>query len=281
MDENISMYELPASPGNSKVQRFCELSCPHGRSIWSTRGWTYQKCIASKVVQFYTEDRKPYLVLDIFNRKESPIIISEMEQAMNIASQGLAILQPDLDRVSEKEKPYPSGCQTTREEDSAYSLFDIFEVPIPVVYGEGNHAVGRLLDYLPVDLTVYKEIVPHVPAEMDEVVMALRSSLPDLSLAMALYERLHNLPPLSFPGIASPVTDLVPLSESESESDLPIYRATSPIVGDVEIKTMAELSGVERLLLIHPGSAPSWTRISRAAPPYLMIPRALCGSSSG
>ena len=41
------------------------------RSVWNTQAWTYQEYIAAKVVQFYTEDWKPYLSLSIFNHKES------------------------------------------------------------------------------------------------------------------------------------------------------------------------------------------------------------------
>ncbi|KAI9570056.1 hypothetical protein HD554DRAFT_429967 [Boletus coccyginus] len=342
MVENISIYGLPKSPENSKVQMFCELvqslrfhwawsdtCCVNQqdkgvqqesvvamfrwyraasltivhllgvlsesqeigclwRSIWNTRGWTYQEYIASMVVQFYTEDWKPYLGLDIFNHKESPIILSEMEQAMNFATHELATLQPGLERV--REKLYlASRRRTTREEDVAYSLFGIFKVPIPVIYGEGNQAVGRLLEYiltrsdnvtilawtgrssgshhsyLPADLTVYNEIMPpHVPrpigtAEMDGMTTALSSSLPDLSLAVALYKQLDDLPALSLDagrlrlsGIVFPLSDLVPLSESDSDSNLSVYRATSPMLGDVEMKTAADLSGMERLLLIHP-----------------------------
>jgi hypothetical protein len=261
------------------------------RSIWNTRGWTYQEYIASEVVQFYTEDWKPYLGLDTFNHKESPIILSEMEQAMNFTTEELATLQPGLERV--REKLYLASMrQTTREEDIAYSLFGIFNVAIPVIYGEGNQAIGRLLEYiltrsddvtllawtgssgsqhsyLPADLTVYSQIVPpHVPqpletTEMDGIVTALCSSLPDLSLTVTLYERLHNLPPLSLvagrlrlPGIVFPIGDLVLLPESDLEPDLPVYRATTPMLGDVEIKTTDDLSGMEGLLLIHPWISP-------------------------
>ncbi|KAI9571626.1 hypothetical protein HD554DRAFT_1798465 [Boletus coccyginus] len=262
------------------------------RSIWNTRGWTYQEYVASKVVQFYTEDWKPYLGLDIFNHKESPIILSEMEQAMNFATQELATLQPGLERA--REKLYlASRRRTTREEDMAYSLFGIFNVAIPVIYGEGNQAVGRLLEYiltrsdnvtllswtgrcsssqhsyLPADLTVYNEIMPpHVPspmetAEMDGMVKMLCSSLTDLPMTVALYKRLYHLPPLSLvagrlrlPGIVFPLADISPISESDFGSDLPIYRATSSMLGDVEIKTMADLSETEGLLLIHPWISP-------------------------
>jgi hypothetical protein len=345
MVQDIPIYELPVSPVNSKVLKFCELvSSLHFRwawsdtccvnqldrgvqqeslvamfrwyrgssltivhllgvlsesqefgclwkSIWNTRGWTYQEYVASEVVQFYTEDWKPYLGLDLFNHKESPRILSEMERAMNFATQELATLRPGLDRA--REKLYLASMrQTTREEDIAYSLFGIFNVAIPVIYGEGHQAVGRLLEYvltrsdnvtllawtgssggdhsyLPADLTVYSQIVPpHVPppietAEMDGMVKALRSSFPELSLTVALYERLYDLPPLSLvagrlrvPGIVFRLASLVPLQESDSEPELPVYRATSTMLGDVEIETTDDLSGMEGLLLIHPWISP-------------------------
>ncbi|KAF8548434.1 hypothetical protein OG21DRAFT_1516295 [Imleria badia] len=335
MVENTSIYALPASPVNSKIQRFCELvrnlefqwawsdtCCVNQldrgvqqeslvamfrwyrgssltvvhllgvfsesqeighlwKSIWNTRGWTYQEYIASEVVQFYTEDWKPYLGLNIFNHKESPIILSEMERAMNFATKELATLQPGLDMA--REKLYLASMrQTTREEDIAYCLFGIFNVAIPVIYGEGNQAVGRLLEYiltrsdnvtllawsgssgsnhsyLPADLTVYNEIM----AEMDGMVTALRSSLPDLSLTVALYDRLYDLPPLSLvagrlrlPGIVFPLADLVHLSESDPDSDIPVYHATSPMLGDVEIKTKDQLTGMTGLLLMNPWISP-------------------------
>ena len=261
------------------------------RSIWDTRGWTFQEYIASEVVQFYTEDWKPYLGLEVFNHKESSIVLSEMEQAMNFTTEELVTLQPGLERV--REKLYLASMrQTTREEDIAYSLFGIFNVAIPVIYGEGNQAIGRLLEYiltrsdnvsllawtgssgshhsyLPADLTVYNKIVPpHIPqpietAEMNGVIIALRSSLPDLSLTVALYEGLCDLPPLSLvagrlrlPGIIFPLANLAPLPESESGSDVPVYRATTPMLGDVEIKTTDDLSGMEGLLLIHSWISP-------------------------
>ena len=123
-----------------------ELGCLW-RSIWNTRGWTYQEYVASKIVQFYTEDWKPYLGLDTFNHKESPVILTEMERAMSFATQELAILRPGLDMA--REKLYLASMRhTTREEDIAYSLFGIFNVATPVIYGEGNQVVGRLLEHI-------------------------------------------------------------------------------------------------------------------------------------
>ena len=127
----------------SKSQEF---SCLW-RSIWNTCGWTYQEYIASEVVQFYTEDWKPYLDLGTFNHKDSTIILSEMEWAVSFFTWELITLQPGLERV--REKLYLAlKCQMTCEEDIAYSLFGIFNVAIPVMYGKGNQAVGRLLEHV-------------------------------------------------------------------------------------------------------------------------------------
>ncbi|KAF8547586.1 WD40 repeat-like protein [Imleria badia] len=261
------------------------------KSIWNTRAWTYQEYVAAETVQFYTEDWKLYLDLDVFNHKESPAIISEMEQASGVSAQELAVLLPGLERVREKLF-LASMRQTTLVEDIAYSLLGIFNVAIPVIYGEGNRAVGRLLEHiltgsgdvtvlawtgrmggynscLPVDLTVYNKLVPpHVPllietADMDNMVAAVRSSLADLSLAVTLYDHLNKLPSpsvaasrLRLAGIIFPVTELVHISESNIDSDTFVYRATTAAFGDVEIKTTDDLSGMEDLLFIHPWISP-------------------------
>ncbi|KAF8425734.1 hypothetical protein L210DRAFT_3219341 [Boletus edulis BED1] len=345
--ENISIYGLPESPTNNKLQRFCKLvrslhfqwawndtCCVNQldkgvqqeslvamfrwyrgssltvvhllgvssesqqpgdmwKSVWNTRAWTYQEYVAAEIIQFYTEDWKPYLRLSTFNHKESAMIRSEMEQAMNFAAQELATLRPGLDRV--REKLYlASKRQATREEDIAYSLFGIFNIAISVIYGEGNQAVGRLLEYiltrsdnvtllawtgssgshnsyLPSSLTVYDQVVPpHTPppiktAEMNNMAASLRSSLPDsdFSLAVTLYERLYDLPPLSLvagrlrlPGIVFPLTSFIPLLTPDFESNTRVYRATTPMLGDVDIKTTDDSFGTDGLLLIHPWISP-------------------------
>ena len=261
------------------------------KSIWNTRAWTYQEYVAAAVVQFYTEDWEPYLGLDVFNHKESSAIISEMEQASGVSAQELAVLRPGLERVREKLF-LASMRRTTLVEDIAYSLLGIFNVAIPVIYGEGDRAVGRLLEHiltgsgdvtilawtgragsynscLPIDLTVYNQVVPpHVAqligaAEVDNMVRALHSSLPDLSLAGTLYDQLNKLPSpsvassrLRLAGIVFPITVLVRTSASHAGSVLRAYRATTAMFGDVEIKTTDDLSGMEDFVLMHPWIGP-------------------------
>ena len=260
-------------------------------SIWNTRAWTYQEYVAAERVWFYTEDWKPYLGLALSNHKESPIVISEMEQVSRVSAKQLAVLQPGLDRV--REKLYLASMrQTTLMEDIAYSLLGIFDVAIPVIYGEGNRAVGRLLEHiltgsgdvtilawtgtsnrynscLPMDLTVYNELVPpHIPplmemAEVDRIVTELRTSLPDLSLAPRLYDRLNELPSpsltfsrLRLPGIVSLVTEVVRTSGPDEKTKLHVYRATTSIFGNIEIKTTNDLTAMNNLYLVHPWIRP-------------------------
>ena len=219
----------------------------------------------------------------------------------------------DLTSTWARQKLYlASRRETTREEDMAYSLFGIFNVALPVIYGEGIQAVDRLLEhiltrsanvtllawtgssgshhsYLPSDLTVYDQILPpHVPAlietaEMDYLVRSLRSSLPDPSPTVAIYEQFYNLPLLSLiagrlrlPGIVFPLADVVLVSESDLDSDLLVYRGTSPMIGDVEVTTREDLSGLKGGLLIHPWISPLLDQdFSRGEPLSNLTTRAL------
>ncbi|KAF8554772.1 TPR-like protein [Imleria badia] len=72
------------------------------RSIWNTRAWTFQEYLASKVIQFYTEDWTPYLNLDVFNHEDVPEIVSEMEQESWARMHGLRTLQSGYDNIREK-----------------------------------------------------------------------------------------------------------------------------------------------------------------------------------
>ena len=252
------------------------------RSIWNTRAWTFQEYHASKVVRFYTEDWKPYLNLDIPNHKESPEIMSEMEEATGVSARALMALRPGLDDIRQKLR-LASTRRTTRVEDAAYSLLGIFSMSLSVVYGEGDKALGRFLaqlltssgdtsilawtgrsgslnSCLPANITVFNQLpTTHIPppferAEMDGLVARLRSSSLDSSSILRLYDRLHELPVPSFLGqrMKLPCLNfkLGPLSASRSKSRL-VFRAQT-VVGIVEIRTEEDLSRFGSLYLVHP-----------------------------
>ena len=163
---------------------------------------------------------------------------------------------------------------------------------IPVIYGEGDQAVGRLLEHiltvsgdvtilawtgtpgsyngcLPAGLAVYNQIVPpHVPqpiqtTEMDNMVTALRSSLPDLSLAVTLHNHVNALHSPSLlasrmrlPGIVFRLPKLVRVSGPDPVTNIRTYHVTTSTLGDVEVKTADELTGVKDICLVHPWIRP-------------------------
>ncbi|KAI9570085.1 hypothetical protein HD554DRAFT_2019319, partial [Boletus coccyginus] len=186
------------------------------RSIWNSRAWTLQEYHASKVVRFYTEDWKSYLNVDIPNHKDSPLIIAEMEEATRVSARALMALRPGLDDIREKLR-LASTRETTRVEDAAYSLLGIFSVSVPVVYGEGDKALGRFLaqllmssgdtsilawtgrsdsfnSCLPANISVFSHLpTTHVPlafeaAKMDETTARLQTSPLNPTSIMTLYD---------------------------------------------------------------------------------------------
>ena len=253
------------------------------RSIWNTRAWTFQEYHASKVVRFYTEDWKLYMNLDIPNHKESPKIISEMEEATNVSAGALRALRPGLEGI--REKLYlASRRETTRVEDAAYSLLGIFSVSLPIVYGEEDQALGRLLaqlltssgdtsiiawtgisgsfnSCLQVGITVFNELpAPYIPQaiagpEMMTMSSRMRTSSPNLALVMKLYDRLHELPVPSFANKRMKLPCLTfklgPVLATWSALGH-VFRAQTAALGIVEIRTDEDLSRFDSLYLVHP-----------------------------
>lgn len=258
-------------------------------SLWNTRAWTLQEFFASKVIRFYTEDWKPYLPHDTtFNHKESPIIMREMALATGIDAKELLSLRPGSENVREKLR-LASTRLATKQEDIAYSLFGIFDVSIPVTYGEGQRrALGRLLqevltrsgdatilawtgkgsDYnscLPAEITVYREpSSPHLPLpipddEMEKILAELDTSPTLHDSAMELYDRLVFLPTprlvsrrLSLSCIVFLLRTVSGPYISEGDPSVCVYRATASALGNVEIKTSDNLTGLTNLVLVHP-----------------------------
>ena len=253
------------------------------RNIWNTRAWTFQEYHASKVVLFYNEDWTLYMNLDIPNHKESPEILSEMEEATGISARALMALRPGLDDIREK-LCLASRRQTTLVEDAAYSLLGIFSISLPVVYGEGDQALGRLLaqllassgdtsilawtgktgsfnSCLPTNIVVFgQSLTSYIPqaitgAEMETIIAGLRASSLNLTSVTKFYDRLNELRVPSFAGkrmiLPCIVFKLGPLSISRSRSGR-VFRAQTAALGIVEIRTEEDLSRFDHLYLVHP-----------------------------
>ncbi|KAG2142871.1 uncharacterized protein EDB93DRAFT_1252134 [Suillus bovinus] len=115
------------------------------KSVWNKRGWTFPEFVAPKVVIFYQKDWSLYLNDRSPNHKESPAIMKELEDATGIDARALVTFRPGLRGAREKLQ-WTSKRVTTVQEDVAYSLFGIFGITLPVIYGEmKQNALGRLL----------------------------------------------------------------------------------------------------------------------------------------
>jgi hypothetical protein len=252
------------------------------KSVWNTRAWTFQEYHASKVVKFYTADWTPYLNLDISNHKESPEIISEMEEATGVSARALMGLRPGLDDIREK-LCLASRRETTFIEDAAYSLLGIFSASLTIVYGEKDKALGRLLaqllmssgdtsilawtgksggynSCLPANIAVFSQMqTTHIPTaikdvEMDIITARLRASSLNVTLAMKLYDQLNELSVPLFAGkrmkLPCITFKLGPLSARSKPERT--FRAQTAALGIVEIKTKEDLSRLDSLYLVHP-----------------------------
>lgn len=257
------------------------------RSLWNTCAWSLQGYVLSRVIRFYTEDWTPYLNLTLPNHKESLEVISEMEQATGLSAQQLVALRPGLTSVREKLH-LASTRKTALVEDTAYSLLGIFSVTgMPVIYGEGEAPLGRLLAHiltgsgdtsilawtgesgsfnscLPTSITVFnKSATSHIPQpnvpilDTEKEIVISTSHVPsfDLNMALRLYDRLHELPMPQFAAhrlkLACIAFELPALSSYQTNSGF-IYRADTFAFGSVEIRTRQDLSRTNRLYLIHP-----------------------------
>jgi hypothetical protein len=103
---------------------------------WFTRGWTLQELIAPKVVRFYDET---WGFRGTKNDLTEPLgSITHIDDTVLRGYQTLADIA-----IAQRMK-WASKRKTTRVEDVAYCLLGIFDVNMPLLYGEGNKAFTRL-----------------------------------------------------------------------------------------------------------------------------------------
>ncbi|KAK0617173.1 heterokaryon incompatibility protein-domain-containing protein, partial [Immersiella caudata] len=104
-------------------------------SRWFTRGWTLQELIAPRVVEFYN------CRWQCLGTKET--LGGRLSEGAGIP---LSILNgAPLDTVCVGQRmEWAARRKTTRKEDMAYCLMGIFNVNMPMLYGEGDKAFQRL-----------------------------------------------------------------------------------------------------------------------------------------
>ncbi len=116
------------------------------KARWFTRGWCLQELIAPRQLFFFNSTWKK-----IGNKFALQSIIT---QITGIDKRSL--LNPNLSSISvARRMSWASKRQTTRPEDIAYCLLGIFDVNMPLLYGEGEKAFIRLQE------EIMKEVDDH------------------------------------------------------------------------------------------------------------------------
>jgi len=141
------VYLSDVSTGDRKASDTsaeCTWESAFRASKWFTRGWTLQELLAPRSVEFYSREGK-----SLGNKTTLEQQIHEITGVPATALRQYSFSQFDID----ERFSWAKSRQTTRGEDKAYSLFGIFDVQMPLLYGEGEvkaflrlrEAIGRPL----------------------------------------------------------------------------------------------------------------------------------------
>ncbi|KAF2247258.1 HET-domain-containing protein, partial [Trematosphaeria pertusa] len=105
-------------------------------SRWWTRAWTLQELLASQDVIFYDNE---------WNRIGSKFeLAAVISKKTGIDKETLREPEQMYLRSVAQRMSWASTRQATRIEDTAYSLLGIFDINMPLLYGEGKNAFVRL-----------------------------------------------------------------------------------------------------------------------------------------
>jgi hypothetical protein len=103
---------------------------------WFTRGWTLQELIAPESIEFYDEAWKL-----VGNKAELCDLLADVTRISKDVLRGTESLQTIPVGV---RMAWAANRETTRVEDRAYCLLGIFDINMPMLYGEGSKAFIRL-----------------------------------------------------------------------------------------------------------------------------------------
>jgi len=124
----LSDVSVSGSGGSGlSSQRTWKPAFRHSR--WFTRGWTLQELLAPTSVEFFSAEGER------LGNKVS--LVQEIHDTTGISIQ--ALQGSPLSQFSVNERmSWAERRETKREEDAAYCLLGIFDIHMPLIYGEGR-----------------------------------------------------------------------------------------------------------------------------------------------
>lgn len=108
------------------------------KSKWFTRGWTLQELLAPETVEFYAANGRQI--------GDKTTLADDLFSTTGIPTEALHGGFASLSQFSvEQRLSWANGRDTKREEDAAYSLLGLFDLAMPLIYGEGRDRAFRRL----------------------------------------------------------------------------------------------------------------------------------------
>jgi hypothetical protein len=141
-------------------------------SRWFTRGWTLQELLAPGSVEFFSREGKQL--------GDKRTLERQIHEITGIPIPALR-LTPLSQFGVEERLSWAENRQTTRKEDKAYSLLGIFDVFMPLIYGEGrDNAFKRLWEEIdkPSKGRLQRQAIVQAMKEDQECIQHLRLTDP-------------------------------------------------------------------------------------------------------
>ena len=173
-------------------------------SEWFDRGWTLQELIAPNTVLFFDHDwnaigNKIDLVVDLSRRTRVP------EDVLSNA------IEPSTCSIAQRMS-WAANRMTARVEDRAYSLMGLFDVYMPMIYGERERAILRLQQHI-------------VQKSKDESIFAWDMDFPG---STKVYSGLYAPSPLAYAKCSDIIKTDGSRGFSESNGELSIWSRILP-----------------------------------------------------
>ncbi|KAH8790354.1 heterokaryon incompatibility protein-domain-containing protein [Hyaloscypha sp. PMI_1271] len=126
----VYLVDIPTNLGPDEMESKVR------KSNWFERGWTLQELLAPQSVKFFNRCWE-----FLFDKTEKSDLIKEITRVDVRVLRDRDILDVTC---TAKKMSWAASRTTTRKEDLAYCLLGIFDVNMPLLYGEGDKAFVRL-----------------------------------------------------------------------------------------------------------------------------------------
>jgi hypothetical protein len=195
-------------------------------SRWFSRGWTLQELIAPSAVEFYCNSWD-----SIGSRGSWAGMLSETTGIPE------AVLETnDLSSASVAQKmSWASRRRTTRKEDMAYCLLGLFDINMPLLYGEGEKAFLRLQEHIALSTTDHSLFAWGVRS----------GSLGETEQNTRSYRSIFARSPADFAQCEDFVEAVLVDPESWTQTNRG-FHAVFPTLSCAVVKQLFHVSGVER-----------------------------------